>query len=127
MLDGYKPILRRIQSELLTLDGEGYQYSDTNNSLRIRTTEAKSKLVIEELEEELEQLRKVRIDLLYLAAPYSPGRPRTKAQTQELQTWINYNFNDSKLEQLGDITKTSILKVSQNKVRVVRFIHFLPD
>jgi hypothetical protein len=116
LADGYKPILNRIRSELLTNDGEGYEGYEADSILRIITTETKSKLVIQELEQELENLRKIRYPVMRLAPLDSAQKPYTQARRKEVTSWIMNNLSDEKLEHLSDITKTSVQRLPDHKV-----------
>jgi len=102
-----------LSSKYITTAEERIEGFRSRNTIRIRTTLAKSLFIIQEIEYALSHIRRVRIDL----GDLMPDR-----KWPELKNWTEKHFNQKVIDELSALTKTDI-QVSKKK----SVCNFLPS
>jgi hypothetical protein len=98
--------------EHLVHDGENLEVFLSRSVIRVTTPHFRKTLIIQAIEEALKGVEKRRLALgdLY---PASLGKPNAR----KLQKWVQRNFDDASLQELGRLSGTSISRKSKHKVR----------
>ncbi|TAQ85961.1 hypothetical protein B7494_g5728 [Chlorociboria aeruginascens] len=112
LVDGPKSLLRSISEKYITSNVESVQPFPSRGVIRITTTRAKSRFLVDELEEVLQKFKRIVVSL----APLTPTSKGSK--WNKMQKWIVLNFDDSVVSAVARLTKTNILRVSKRKLLI---------
>jgi len=94
-----------ISARHIVRHGERIETFMDNNTFRIVATRAKCEAVVEDIEQALGSIQRREVNLRNL---------RSDCKYPEFNSWVEKNFDDSTINQLGGLTRTDI-KVSHKK------------
>lgn len=108
LLGEQNSVFNRIVKSVLTEPGERIDGFKSISTIKITTTEARSHMIVKELELELSRLRRIMLPLNHLVPP-------SITNGYEKKNWVISSFDKATMERLGKLTNTSIKRIG-NKV-----------
>jgi hypothetical protein len=107
-------VLDAIHSEYLVLDEESLEVFLSRSVIRVTTTHFKKNLIVQAVEKALKGVQKRRFAFGSLYPP-SLGKPTGG----RLHRWVQRNFSDVALQEVGQLTNTSISRKSKHRVSLI--------
>jgi hypothetical protein len=109
--DGTSSPLAQISSRYITDDEDSIEGYRSRHTIRITTSRAKCDLIVADIRQTIDNIKRDTIDLLCLVPP-----PIGKGSSQ-VKKWISATFDNATIEELGHITRASIQNTSKHRVR----------
>ena len=112
ILAGVTSELNSLRLEYLMREEERLEAFLPRGVVRVTTTHAKKRLIVQAIEEAVKGIQKKKIALAHLCLEADP----TKLPTRQLKRWAMENFGDDVLQELALLTSTTITRKKLLKV-----------
>jgi hypothetical protein len=107
-------MLDTIRAEYLELDGESLEAFPRRSVIRITTSHSKKNLIVQTVAKALKGVERRQLALYDLFL-----QPMEKGYLKKLQRWAQSTFDDAALQELSQLTTTSIARRPHHKVSVI--------